>query len=61
MSVYISFPGLLLFLAAGLMELLWIAPTLEAGQPRESRLARNAGIVILIAGLALYAAGRIFG
>lgn len=59
MSIYLSFPGLMLFLAAGLMEVLWIAPTLEAGQPRESRLARYAGIGILIAGFALYIAGLI--
>ena len=57
MTIYLSFPGLLLFLAAGLMEVLWIAPTLEAGQPRESRLARYAGVAILIAGFALYISG----
>ncbi len=59
MRIYLSFPGFLLFLAAGIMEILWIAPTLMSEHPRESRLARNAGIVILIAGVGLYIAGRL--
>ena len=59
MNISLSFPGLLLFLAAGLMEILWIAPTLKQEKPRESRWARIAGFGILIAGLGLYIMGRV--
>lgn len=60
MSRILSFPGLLLFLAAGLVELAWIAPTLRPRQPRESRVARGAGVSILVVGIGLYIMGQLF-
>ena len=58
MSRILSFPGLLLFLAAGLMELMWIAPIQKRTMPREGKMAQGAGICILAVGVGLYVMGQ---
>ena len=55
MSTILSFPGLMLFLAAAAAEFLWLAPTTEnAG---EKRIAWILGWGMALLGIGLYMAG----
>ena len=59
MSITLSFPGLVLFLLAGAVEIFWIAPTTE--NAREAKIAGGVGAALLCLGAGWYAAGLILG